>query len=75
MLRRQNKRMNEISKSRVDLHRFDVMSDEEWCNKRHDDEQYSAMVELDEMLMKERPLASDDLIMEDLYYHLLKDDR
>ncbi len=57
------------------LHQFDVMSDEELYNKHHDDEQYLVMVELDEMMMKEHQLDLIDLIMVDLYFHLMKDDR
>lgn len=58
---------------RKDLHQFDVMLVEELYNKLHDDEQYLVMVDLDEMMMIEHLLDLDDLIMVDLYFHLMKD--
>jgi hypothetical protein len=51
---------------------------EELYNKHHDDERRLEEVDLDEMMMKEHRLVLMeyfDLLMEDLYYHLLINDR
>jgi hypothetical protein len=51
------------------------MLDEELYNKHHDDEQYLVMDDLDEMMMIKYLWELFDLIMVDLYYHLMKDDQ
>jgi len=57
---------------------FDVMWVEELYNKHHDDEQQLEEVDLDEMMKIEYRLVLMvyfDLVMEDLYYHLLINDQ